>query len=123
MNDEVVQKENVPKFYVSWEHLEYLVAKVALQIDSKKYTGIYGLPRGGLIPAVMISHQTGIPYAESITEKTLIVDDIIDSGNTLEKYKEYDKVTLISRHMQESKVIATGMIEKSNIWFVFPWEK
>ena len=46
---------------------------------------VMGLPRGGLIPAVMISHELGIPLVINPTKNTLVVDDINDTGHTLDK--------------------------------------
>jgi hypothetical protein len=120
MND-AVKSTNAEKHYLNWNDIEIMIDRIIPKIDVTKYDGIYGLPRGGLIPAVIISHKTKIPYTNNITSKTLVIDDIIDSGNTLKKYSN-DKITLISRHPQEINVIATGHIEYSNKWFVFPWE-
>ena len=43
--------------------------------------------QGGLIPAVMLSHRLKIPLVKGdIGPDTLIVDDICDSGETLDKF-------------------------------------
>ena len=76
------------KFYVTWEEIEELVDLLCLQIVRSGYqiTDIYGLQRGGLIPAVLISHKLGIPMTKgTISPTTLIVDDICDSGETFKK--------------------------------------
>ena len=58
---------------------------------------ITGVPRGGLIPAVLMSHKFNIPFIGLEAAKTLpgdlkkqilVVDDIADSGNTLAQIKE-----------------------------------
>ena len=61
---------------------------------------------GGLIPAVLLSHKTGIPYQQISTANTspeadlshvLFVDDICDSGKTLEKIrKTYNKCRILT---------------------------
>ena len=72
------------KYYVDWDEINALVFRLRFKIGFFK--NIYGLPRGGLIPAVMLSHQLGIPMAKGdIGPDTLIVDDICDSGETLDK--------------------------------------
>ena len=45
-----------------------------------------GLPRGGIIPAVLISHEIGVCLLYLHPGKnTLVVDDINDTGETLSK--------------------------------------
>jgi hypoxanthine phosphoribosyltransferase len=76
------------KFYITWEEIEELVDLLCSQIVKSGYqiTDIYGLQRGGLIPAVLISHKLGIPMTKgTISPTTLIVDDICDSGETFKK--------------------------------------
>ena len=75
----------IEKVYITWEEIESLVDDLALELHLKniKFTKIHGLSRGGLIPAVLLSHKLSIPYTDSIDENTLVVDDICDSGETL----------------------------------------
>jgi hypoxanthine phosphoribosyltransferase len=76
------------RYYVDWDEIEALVFRLSHKIltNDLKFKNIYGLQRGGLIPAVMLSHQLGIPMAKGdIGPDTLIVDDICDSGETLDK--------------------------------------
>mgnify|MGYP001558460868 FL=1 len=53
--------------------------------SNKTYNSLYGIPRGGQIVAVWLSHQLNIPIVEKdgINKDTLIIDDISDSGQTL----------------------------------------
>ena len=46
---------------------------------------VTGIARGGLIPAVMVSHKLDLPYVDAVGPNTLVIDDIADSGVTLEK--------------------------------------
>ena len=89
----MVKAEN--KSFLSWDDVEVLVKKLCdkILISKLEIKDIWGLPRGGLIPAVMISHKLGIPMTKgTITPDTLIIDDICDSGvtfaNYFEKYQE-----------------------------------
>ena len=52
------------KYYVKWNDVDTFVNVLVDHIKMKKLkiTGVFGLPRGGLIPAVMISHQLDIPF-------------------------------------------------------------
>ena len=76
------------RYCVDWDEIEALIFRLSHKIltNDLKFKNIYGLQRGGLIPAVMLSHQLGIPMAKGdIGPDTLIVDDICDSGETLDK--------------------------------------
>ena len=59
-------------------------------ISSGKIRSVAGVPRGGLILAVLLSHQLGIPlvYVEEATPSTLLVDDLADTGETLLEYRK-----------------------------------
>src|SRR3990167_4454373 len=96
--------ENAIKF--TWEQFNKAVKLLAdnLKPVSKFAKNIYGLPRGGLILAVALSHQLDLPLLfdkKKINKETIIVDDISDSGQTLTKLlkgKEYLRtVTLITK--------------------------
>lgn len=53
----------------------------------KKFEGVYGFPRGGLCLAVALSHSLELPLLEEPKNNSLIIDDIYDTGYTLEKIK------------------------------------
>ena len=77
------------KYYIDWNEINALVDRLCNKIYTSDlgFKNIYGLPRGGLIPAVMLSHQLGIPMVKGdIGPDTLIIDDICDSGETLNKF-------------------------------------
>ncbi len=70
---------------ISWKEVDRLVDELEVQIRPAihKITNIYGIPRGGLIPAVMLSHRLEKPLIlkeEEIDPMTLVVDELVDSG-------------------------------------------
>ena len=78
--------DTTSKVYIEWSEIHELVNIICDNLSLYPHIdSVHGLARGGLIPAVMISHQRGLDYVEEadITERTLIVDDICDSGHTL----------------------------------------
>ena len=89
---------------------------------------IYGIPRGGLVPAVLLSHQTGIKYKPSkslINSNTLVIDDICDSGETLEKIKTlYPDCLTLTLFTKTSASIQPDIYGKvtGEDWIEFPWE-
>jgi hypoxanthine phosphoribosyltransferase len=72
----MVKIEN--KMILNWEDLENLCQNLAEQIphETPMVDSVHGISRGGLIPAVMVSHLTGLPYVDVIGPNTLVIDDI-----------------------------------------------
>ena len=121
---------------VSWEDVDEAIEILAKQIEDSKihYEVIYGLARGGLVPAVMLSHRLKIPMVLNMEEvwrlkvknkNSLIVDDISDTGETLKYFydQKFDIATLFVRE-HTSKI--TPKYNYKNInhdnWLLFPWE-
>ena len=76
------------KHYIDWGEIDSLIFRLMYQIKESglKFKNIYGVPRGGLIPAVILSHKLNIPLVKGdIGPDTLVIDDICDSGETLDK--------------------------------------
>lgn len=121
------------KVYVSWKFVENFVENVENLVRNKypQCTGIYGLPRGGLCLAVMLSHKLSLPLLMSPVDKCLIVDDICDSGESLIHYAKNSSGPDLHNY-----VIATmffkdnrlGVIPdyyegiKKDDWIIFCWE-
>ena len=110
--------------YMSWGLFERGCLSLAKKAQSFDVENVYGLPRGGLVPAVKLSHVLELPLltdAKKIGKRTLIVDDIADSGKTLSAFKEQRKATLY--YCRKSTVVPDAWAyEKTDCWVVFPWE-
>ncbi len=121
---------------ITWEKIDEAILKLSESIaDSKEqYEVIYGPPRGGLIPGVMLSHKLDIPLVLNIEEvwridmqhkKVLIVDDIADTGNTLKYFddKKFDIATLYVRvHTSKITPRYNAFDINNDNWLLFPWE-
>jgi uncharacterized protein len=119
------------KFYVTWEEVEELVDLLAKQIAQSGYQieYIFGLQRGGLIPAVMLSHKLGIPMTQDPNRQNiLIVDDICDSGETFKEFfLEYPHSIFACLHFKPhtsdfNPTFSANMF-LSDAWLVYPWER
>lgn len=116
------------KLYLSWQDIDDAINSLAHRIKESNITitSIYGIPRGGLIPAVILSHRLDIPLFKPgydiLVGSVLIVDDICDTGETLEKYSTFNTVTI--HHKQTASVEPTfwHSLTKDNVWIVYPWE-
>ncbi len=116
------------KYFYTWQECDADIAKIAEWAKDKNFTGIYGIPRGGLGVAVMLSHFLGLPMKfvpEEIDAATLVVDDISDSGKTLvllaEKLSHRPVVATLFYHTDTAWMPDFTVRQKLN-WVVFPWE-
>lgn len=104
--------------------INILVEKIFADQRNYKYDNLYGVPRGGIHVATALSYATGIPQIDHIVpnQKILIVDDILDSGKTREKYKDYDFACLhIKPHHSEFRNVY--YVSEINDWVNYWWEK
>jgi GTP cyclohydrolase I len=96
--------QDMERFIVTWEEIK---ARLAGFDRSKKY---YGVPRGGAYLSAMLNP------VDSPEEADIIIDDLIDSGATKERYSKYGKPFI-------------GLFDKTTetnlkrVWLEFPWEQ
>lgn len=120
------QKNTPERLFLSWEDVEDMVKVLAKNIKEAPVfiDSIYGIPRGGLIPATLLSHKLNIPIVESPTESTLVVDDIVDSGLTLSRYAKYPFACLVYKPLTSYIVPKLFALEYvGDYWINFPWEE
>ena len=119
------------KIYLSWDEIEDAIESLAHQIkqSGKKIGSMDGLARGGLIPAVMLSHKLGIPFMNENNNDEgyiLIVDDICDTGETLEYYDIHDYILTATIHHKQTAIIEPNFyysLAPQDKWIVYPWEQ
>lgn len=112
------------KMYLSWDDINVLVEDLCNTIATSgaEIKSIAGIKRGGLIPAVMVSHKLNIPYVDRINKDTLVVDDICDTGETLKKSIAMYTATL---HYKPTAGFTPDFYAKEvgTEWIVYPWER
>jgi hypoxanthine phosphoribosyltransferase len=125
------------KVFMSWKWVDDQIEELAERLKDKKLRYISGIPRGGLIPAIMLSHKLGvtyIPFDEAKkygrhdirfkNEDILLVDDICDSGVTMKDYApRFITATLCLRYISETIPEYYGEKIEDDRWLVFPWER
>ena len=108
---------------LDWNEFDECVYSITNQCRNKSFVGVYGFPRGGLCLAVALSHSLGILLLDEPKNNSLIVDDIYDTGYTLERTKHLKGS---EAHVWISKKKPTWWISykyiKDNEWIIFPWE-
>lgn len=94
-------------------------------IDSKKYTSIYPIPRGGLYIGIALSIRLNLPLVNKshIHKGTLVVDDLVDSGATRKRYIDNDFACIhIKKHTPE-ELCPSYYVKIKNDWIEYFWEK
>ena len=109
--------------YFSWSEFNESVDQIANKCRLKEFSGIYGVPRGGLCLAVALSHKLKIELISEPIKNSLIVDDVYETGITMSNFKDIEGAMFF---VLFSKIKPTWWntvhISKRNQWIVFPWE-
>lgn len=120
------------KLHVSWLEVETIIWELADLIKEskkKKFDYVYGIPRGGLVPAVMLSHALQVPLVIDTVKATLatsiiFIDDVNDTGKTFTSQGSVVvrdiNVALFEKPWSTFKIDFHG--RKTDKWVVFPWE-
>lgn len=114
------------KHYYLWEEFGEDAKTIARHIKKQKlrFDGVWGPPRGGLPLAVVLSHALDLPLlTKPKSKKTLIVDDIADTGKTLQPYAASNFIATLFYHSESTFEPNLWLRKKSRAWIVFPWEK
>ena len=120
------------KWYITWEDVQKFCKTVATRYEKDQISGVYGIPRGGLILASILSYKMNVPMLMGPHRNCIIVDDISDSGETLLHYsrnssdggkdKGYHIVTMF--YKEGSMVLPEFFVfNKTDKWIVYPWEE
>lgn len=91
--------------------------------DDANITSLYGIPRGGCMAALLVqslAHRDGKfwPILDQPVAGTLVLDDIVDSGRTIQRYGGHFTDALFCRPgctLVPAATVQTG-------WLEFPWE-
>ena len=109
--------------YFTWREFDKSVEYIANKCKLLEFSGIYGVPRGGLCLAVALSHKLKINLISEPIKNSLIVDDVYETGITLNTFKDIEGAMFF---VLLSKIKPTWWntvhISEKNEWIVFPWE-
>ena len=102
--------ESPSKFYVTWEEFTHKTLELSQKLPKRSWKGLIAITRGGLAPAAIIAQQLNIRNIDTISissyddmdqqkkaeiiktfsqipenggEYWLVVDDLVDTGSTL----------------------------------------
>lgn len=125
---------------ISWEDVRLGIDKVADYIEDElgDNTVIYGIPRGGVIPAVMVVHELesrklNARFVTNLNDltpsellKLVVIDEICDSGSTFkvieQLYPMVKTAALFLRHNSDFRPSYYAYQTNHDRWLHFPWE-
>lgn len=139
-----------PKYLrITWNAFHEDAKLLASKIDVSKYNKIYAISRGGLAPACILSYELNIRDVDSIEvvgydaqtqqkeirllkdicddgEGAIVVDDLVDSGRTIEflrkKMPKALFVTVYAKPKRKELVDFYAIDLPVDEWVMFPWE-
>jgi len=118
---------------ISWANIDSIVNQLYAKIKEtkQKFTEIYTISRGGLIPARLIADKLDIKIIhvdKDVPDNSLFIDDIYDSGKTFDDVTKGNGTilfgTLFGRtgtKFPENTLIGQETI--GNEYIIFPWDK
>jgi hypoxanthine phosphoribosyltransferase len=114
------------KIYLSWDDISQLVDTLCEKIitEQPNIDSVFGLKRGGLIPAVMVSHKLGLPWSDVMLPNTLVIDDICDTGITLKN--TIGVYTAVLHHKPHTSCYTPNIyatLHEGDEWIIYPWER
>jgi len=147
---------NQQKRKISWKELEKLNNTLQKKMSKENFDSLLCVGSGGLILGKILSDYKKIPLAviiaksyhkgkqtknsvkisniasvETLFGKTLLIDDLVESGNTLTKIinvlKQKKEITEIKTAViftkPTSKFFPDFYVQKTTDWIIFPYEK
>lgn len=112
---------------LSWAEVEALADRLVDRVlERGTPDNVWGVPQGGIPVAAMVARRLNVPHLldnEHLSPRTLIVDDLVDSGATADRfsYSGWFEALLCKPHSPE-RLVAPGTPVMDG-WVTFPWEK
>ena len=109
--------------HFTWIEFDKSVEHIYNKCKLKEFSGIYGVPRGGLCLAVALSHKLKINLISKPIKNSLIVDDVYETGMTLNTFKNIEGAMFFVLFSKIKPIWwNTVHISEKREWIVFPWE-
>ena len=118
----IIKKPSMTRFF-TWAEFDNSVDYISKRCNISELSGIYGVPRGGLCLAVALSHKLNVQIIETPKKDSLIVDDVFETGLTLNKYKSIEGAKFFVLFSKKEPIWWEAVnLSPQKEWIVFPWE-
>ena len=109
--------------YFTWSEFDKSVEHIYNKCKFIEFSGIYGVPRGGLCLAVALSHKLKINLISKPIKNSLIVDDVYETGITLNTFKNIEGAMFFVLYSKIEPIWWNTVFKAGKSeWIVFPWE-
>lgn len=139
---------------LSWDTIYKDTCILATMLGDKKFTSVIAVTRGGLIPAAIVAQKLKLKIIDTVCLESykgkergdinmikaskqfslenkgadiLIIDDLVDSGGTVEFLKKiYPKAcfaVVYAKPKRKDMIDFFAVDVPQETWLVFPWEK
>ena len=113
------------KRLLTWRDIDGEVTAIAQRWSGTRCESVYGVPRGGCVPAAMVAERLSLPLIDVPAVDTLIIDDLVDSGATGARYlargHAFDALYRKDR-LSQDYIASDAAVVPPDTWLVFPWE-
>ncbi|MEO1909122.1 MULTISPECIES: xanthine phosphoribosyltransferase [Paracoccus] len=139
-------------FHISWDQLHRDARALAWRMEEQEWRAVLAVTRGGLVPAMIVARELDIRTIDTISVKSyhrqeqsgltvlkkpdpelmgdgdgiLVVDDLVDSGRTLELIREmYPKAHMATVYAKpKGKPMVNSYVTEvsQDTWIYFPWD-
>ena len=108
---------------LSWHDFDQATQRIAERYRHKPFCGIHGIPRGGLVLAVALSHRLELPLLAEPQPGCLVVDDVFETGRTLAPHRHLEGAELVVWISKAEPLWWWAVdVTSSAEWILFPWE-
>jgi len=110
--------------HLSWHDFDQTVERIAKRYGERRFSGIHGIPRGGLVLAVALSHRLALPLLLKPQQGCLVVDDVFETGRSLAPHRQLAGAELLVWISKAEPLWWQALeVTDSAEWIVFPWEQ
>ncbi len=142
----------MPKiFFITWHEFHRDAQALVWNLPDRSWKGIVAVTRGGLVPAAILARNLDIKLIETVCvssyddrtdtqakatilkglpegddgEGWLVVDDLIDTGHTVQIIRKmFPKAYYATVYAKsKGKKYVDSYVSEVNAWIVFPWEE
>lgn len=108
---------------LNWLHVERAVDRLCDHWQHEpQVVSVFGIPTGGCFVALLAATRLDLPMVDEPGTLSLVLDDLIDSGETLRPFVERGHFTdVLFRKPHSPKFDCPTAAEVSG-WIKFPWE-
>lgn len=117
---------------VLWDDVHHQARALADRWRGYGIEAVYGVPRGGVVPALLVAQQLGVQLLDDPgvpgdpDPVVLVVDDLVDSGGTARRWTtagwHFDALYAKAHAPALRYAWAQPTRVPSDAWLVFPWE-